>query len=290
MGTISNMQGTFPASVINEVFSLVKGHSSLTKLAKRMPVAFSGNDIFTFNLDGEVEIVGESGQKGPGSAAIVPVNVKPIKVIYQHRVSDEFLKVGEEKQLNMLKAFKEGFAMKIASGLDIMAMHGVNPKTLAASEAIGTNHLDTVQSTNLTSGKPEAALNAAVKLLGDNDVTGYILSKDMGMELGNYKENGVSQYPEYKLGGNPGTLGKTPADVNSTVTKGNAKAAGYVGDFANAFRWGYADQMPFEVIQYGDPDGQGDLKRQNQVCLRAEAYIGWGILNKAAFARIVTGS
>ena len=266
MGTISNMQGTFPASVINEVFSLVKGHSSLTKLAKRMPVAFSGNDIFTFNLDGEVEIVGESGQKGPGSAAIVPVNVKPIKVIYQHRVSDEFLKVGEEKQLNMLKAFKEGFAMKIASGLDIMAMHGVNPKTLAASEAIGTNHL------------------------GDNDVTGYILSKDMGVELGSYKENGISQYPEYKLGGNPGTLGKTPADVNSTVTKGNAKAAGYVGDFANAFRWGYADQMPFEVIQYGDPDGQGDLKRQNQVCLRAEAYIGWGILNKAAFARIVTGS
>lgn len=42
-----------------------------------------------------------------------------------------------------------------------------------------------------------------------------------------------------------------------------------------------------EVIQYGDPDGQGDLKRTNEVVLRAEAWIGWGILNKDAFARIV---
>ena len=29
-----------------------------------------------------------------------------------------------------------------------------------------------------------------------------------------------------------------------------------------------------------------DLKAYNQVCLRAETYIGWGILDAAAFARI----
>ena len=79
----------------------------------------------------------------------------------------------------------------------------------------------------------------------------------------------------------------TACDVNSTVNKGNADALAYVGDFENAFRWGYADEIPMEVIQYGDPDGQGDLKRTNEVVLRAEAWIGWGILNKDAFARIV---
>ena len=41
-----------------------------------------------------------------------------------------------------------------------------------------------------------------------------------------------------------------------------------------------------EVIQYGDPDGQGDLKRTNEVVLRAEAYIGWGILNADSFALV----
>lgn len=283
----STMNGMFPASVVKEIFSLVNGHSTIIKLAKQMPVAFSGNDIFTFNLDGEVSIVGEGEQKPAGSAVLTPVRVKPLKVIYQHRLSDEFLRASEEKALAMLAAFKDGFAKKIASGIDIMAFHGVNPKDLAASEAIGTNHLDTVASVTYTDGKPEEALNDAVTLIGDFDVTGYALSKAMGTALGNYKENGISQYPEYKLGGNPGTLGKTAADVNSTVSKGNANAMAYVGDFAHAFRWGYADQIPMEVIQYGDPDGQGDLKRTNEVVLRAETWVGWGILNKDAFARIM---
>lgn len=280
----------FPATVVKEIFSLVNGHSTIIKLAKQMPVAFSGNDIFTFNLDGEVSIVGEGQQKPAGSAKIAPVRVKPLKIIYQHRLSDEFLHASEEKALEMLKAFKDGFAKKIGSGIDIMAFHGLNPADLQPSATIGENHLDTVAAATYTEGKPEEALNDAVALVGDFDVTGYALSKAMGTALGNYKENGVSQYPEFKLGGNPGALGKTAADVNSTVSKGNDNAMGYVGDFANAFRWGYADQVPMEVIQYGDPDGQGDLKRTNEIVLRAEAYVGWGILSKDAFSRIQKNS
>jgi len=61
----------------------------------------------------------------------------------------------------------------------------------------------------------------------------------------------------------------------------------YAGDFQNAFKWGYAANVPLEVIQYGDPDGRSrDLKRYNEVCLRAEAYIGWGILAADHFARV----
>lgn len=285
----NTMNGMFPASVVKEIFSLVNGHSTIIKLAKQMPVEFSGSDIFTFNLDGEVSIVGEGEQKPAGSATMAPVRVKPIKIIYQHRVSDEFLRASEEKALQMLTEFKNGFSKKIGSGIDIMAFHGLNPATLTASTAIGTNHLDTVSAATYTDGEPEKALTDAVALLGDYDVTGYALSKTFGTALGNYKEAGISQYPEFKLGGNPGMLGKTPADVNSTVSKGKDTCMAYVGDFANAFRWGYADQIPMEVIQYGDPDGQGDLKRTNEVVVRAEAWVGWGILNKAAFSRIQRG-
>ena len=43
-----------------------------------------------------------------------------------------------------------------------------------------------------------------------------------------------------------------------------------------------------EIIEYGDPDGSGrDLKAYNEICLRAEAYIGWSILDENAFARVV---
>ena len=59
-----------------------------------------------------------------------------------------------------------------------------------------------------------------------------------------------------------------------------------VGNF-EAFRWGYADNIQFEVIRYGNPDGGDyDLKRNNEVLLRSEAYIGWGILDANAFALV----
>ena len=276
----------FKPEVVKEIFSKVRGHSSIIKLAKRMPIAFSGNDIFTFSLDGEVAIVGEGGQKPAGDATIKPVTVTPIKVVYQHRVSDEFLRASDEKALAMLSAFTDGFAKKIARGVDIMGFHGVNPADLVASDKIGENHLDTCDSITYADD-PETALTDAVAMLGEYDVTGYALSKTFAADMGKYKVNGVPQYPEFKMGGNPGKLVGTACDVNATVSKGNAKAMAYVGDFENAFRWGYADQIPMEVIQFGDPDGQGDLKRTNEVVLRAEAWIGWGILDKDAFGRVV---
>lgn len=288
MATKTTMKTNFKPEIVKEIFSKVKGHSSIIKLAKQMPVAFSGNDIFTFALDGEVAIVGEGGQKPAGKAEVNTISVTPVKVVYQHRVSDEFLRASEEKALNMLAAFTDGFSKKIARGLDIMAFHGVNPADLTASDKIGTNHLDDCDSITYEEGQPEAALSDAIALIGDNDVTGYALSKTFSTDLGNYKENGISQYPEFKMGANPGKLVGTACDVNSTVSKGNDKALAYVGDFESAFRWGYADTIPMEVIQFGDPDGQGDLKRTNEVVLRAEAWIGWGILNKEAFARVIT--
>ena len=290
MATRTTMATNFKPETVKEVFSKVKGHSSIIKLAKQMPVAFSGSDIFIFSLDGEAAIVGEGGQKPAGEGEVKPITVTPVKIVYQHRVSDEFLRASEEKALNMLAAFTDGFAKKIGRALDIMAFHGVNPADLQASDKIGTNHLDDCASVTYVDGQPEAALSDAIALIGDYDVTGYALSKSFATDLGNYKENGVSQFPEFKMGANPGKLVGTACDVNSTVSKGNTQALAYVGDFEGAFRWGYADQIPMEVIQYGDPDGQGDLKRTNEVVLRAEAWIGWGILDKEAFGRVVEGA
>jgi hypothetical protein len=48
-----------------------------------------------------------------------------------------------------------------------------------------------------------------------------------------------------------------------------------VGDFKNGIRWGVQRDLPVELIRYGDPDGQGDLKRNNQIALRLEIVYGW---------------
>lgn len=286
MGAITNSTG-FVQQVSSEVFTKVRGHSSIAKLCGSMPIPFSGIDVFTFSLDSEISIVGEGENKPAGNATLTPKTIKPIKVVYQHRVTDEFLKCSEEKALPMLAEFTDGFAKKIASGFDIMGFHGLNPADLTASATIGTNHFDHITAIAGTSN-PEADLEAAAAAIGDYSVTGIALSKAFGSRLAQLKVNGVRQYPEFRMGANPDALNGIPCDVNATVSKiatGGTADAIILGDWS-AFRWGFADQMPMEVIEYGDPDGQGDLKRKNQVVLRAEAYIGWGILDESAFARV----
>jgi hypothetical protein len=58
-----------------------------------------------------------------------------------------------------------------------------------------------------------------------------------------------------------------------------------LGDFT-AIRWGVQKNVPVELIEFGDPDGSGDLKRANQFALRAEVVYGIAIMDTDAFAVI----
>ena len=286
MATANTMtMGTnFPAELSTEIFSKVRGKSSLAKLSNQMPVSFTGTDIFTFNFDNEISVVGENGKKVAGGATVAPVSIKPVKVEYGARVTDEFMYASEERQLEILAEFQEAFARKLAKGLDIMGLHGYNPYSGTASAVIGTNHLD-AQATAVTGASSiEAGMETAAATVTNYDLNGVILSKAAGAELGQLKENGVSVYPQLKWGGQVDEINGLRADVN--VTADTSAPVAYTGDF-DAFKWGYAKDIFFKVIEYGDPDNTGvDLAGSNQVYLRGEAYIGWGIMDGAAFAKV----
>ena len=281
----------FPAELVKEVFVGAKGKSSIAKLSGQTPIAFSGTDVMTFSLAGEVNLVAEGAAKGSHTNSNDVKHIVPLKIEYGARVSDEFLRCSEEKQLGYIRGFNDGFETKIARGIDIMAMHGVNPATGAlATTLIGDNSFDTnddVTSVTYTSADPEANIASALAAIGDYDMNGVAMSKTFAADLAALKVNGVPQYPELGWGANVASIKGVPVDINSTVSK-VAREYAYAGDFQNAFKWGYADKINFEVIEFGDPDGNGDLKRYNQVYLRAEAWIGWAILDGAAFARIET--
>lgn len=276
----------FDAKLVSELFNKVKGHSSIARLTGQNPIPFNGSKEFTFSMDSEVDVVAENGKKSNGGATLAPVTIVPIKIEYGARVSDEFLTASEEEAIDILKAWTDGFSRKLARGLDLMAFHGVNPRTGQPAALIGTNSFDTNTGVAKlqTTGNAEGDLEAAITVIGDADVTGYAFSKDFATSLSKVKENGVSVYPEFKLGGNPGTLNGTACDVNSTVKNDLA----IVGDFQNAFKYGIAKELPLEVIPYGNPDNSdlGDLKGHNQVYIRSEAFIGWGVLDPSAFAVI----
>ena len=282
---------SFPHELVREVFVGAKGKSSIAKLSAQTPIAFSGTDVMVFTMSGEVNLVAEGGKKANHDGGNDTIKMVPLKIEYGQRVSDEFLRCSEEKQLDYINAFKEGFAGKIARGLDIMVMHGTNPKTgAAATTLIGTNSLDTntgVTAITYDATDVDGNVESAIAAIGDYDFNGFAMSKSFGALMAKVETgNGAQKYPELGWGASPAAINGVPVDVNSTVSA-VATEHGYIGDFQNAFKWGYADTINFEVIEYGDPDNTGnDLKGYNQVYLRAEAWIGWAILDGAAFARI----
>ena len=276
----------FKPELVTEMFSKVKGHSSLAKLSAAEPMPFAGTDTFIFTMDGEAAIVGEGAQKPAGPAAIAPVTIKPIKFVYQHRVTDEFVHLSEEKQIPYLRTFADGFSKKIARGLDIAGFHGFNPATATASTIVGTNCFtgqvtDSAHIITYDATAPDDNIDDAVGAIQTSDgiVTGVAMCPAM--------HSNQAMYPEFRFGGNPAAFGALASDINNTVSFGTGTLLrAVVGDFANCFKWGYAANIPLEIIEYGDPDGQGDLKRTNEIVLRSEAYIGWGILDPGSFALI----
>lgn len=295
MATRTTAGTNFPPELVAEMFNKVNGHSALAKLSAQTPIPFNGQTIFVFSAGGEASIVGEGENKPAGDAAVTPKTIRPVKFVYQHRVSNEFIYNAESK-LNYLQTFADGFAKKIARGLDIAAMHGINPADLADASFKGTNSFDglvTGNTVTYAAANIDANIDAAIQMViaDGNVVNGVALSPTAGAALAAIKVNGVPQYPEFRFGGNPDAFYGMDSDVNGTVSvtgtaTGSQTDHVIVGDFQNAFRWGYAKNIPLEVIEYGDPDGLGDLKRTNEVVLRAEAFIGWGILDADAFARV----
>ena len=276
-----------PPEVVQDLFSKVKGHSSIAKLVGSEPVGFNGNTFFTFSMDDEATVVGEGEAKERGHAAVAPVTVRPLCIEYGARFSDQMWYGSEEARLDLMNKFAEGCAKKVGRAVDIIGFHGINPRTKAVLPSMTGKCFDaTTNSVVFSSADPEANLQDAIAMLGDEAVTCFMFSKDFGSALGKLKVNGVKQYPEFALGGNPGNLNGSGCDVNSTVSYADTAKA-YVGNM-EAVKWGYAKNMPLELIKYGDPDNTGrDLKGHNEIYLRTEAYIAAVVIDIDSIAKVV---
>lgn len=301
--TTANGVTLFPAELTNNMYNLVRGKSSLAKLSGQSPIPFRGETAWTFTLDKEVDLVAESGAKSNGGATLGQVTITPVKIEYGTRVSNEFQFASQEIQLQYLRAFAEGFAAKVARGIDIMAFHGLNPRTATASAVIGTNHFDSKVTNTITyaAATANANVDAAIAQIeaAEHEVTGMAMAPAFRSALANIKEGTSSNkplFPELQWGANPNVLGGLSVDTNSTVSftgtgSGNANTdRAIIGNFRDYFKWGIAREIPIEIIEYGNPDNDataGDLKGHNQIYIRGEVFVGWGILVPAAFSRII---
>lgn len=290
-------RGTFfKPELVTDIMNKVQGRSTLAKLSNQQPIPFNGTEQFIFNLEGNAQIVGEGELKGAGKAVIATKVITPLKFVYQARITDEFLYASEEKRLEFLKHYSEGFSKKIAEAFDIAAIHGLEPKGLTDATFKSTNSFDGLVTGNVVTynaTKVDDNIDDAVQAIvaTDNVVTGIALSPVAGQAMSKVKDKFDNvKYPEFRFGQRPDNFFNMDLDMNKTLTVqgGTAKKNhAIVGDFQNRFKWGYAANIPMEIIEYGDPDGTGrDLKAYNEILVRTEAYIGWGILDEKAFARV----
>lgn len=293
MADILSKENKFDPVLVTELFDKVKGKSSLAALCGQTPIPFNGQKEFIFTMDDEVDLVAENGKMTRGSVSLDPVIIVPVKIEYGARISDEFLYAAEEEQIETLRNFSDGFAKKTARGLDIMAFHGVNPRAKTASALIGTNHFDNgvtvIKQDSKTPKTPDALIEEAIAAVQDNeyDISGLTMAPSFRADLAKMVDtSGRKIYPELAWGNAPSQMNGIQTVTNNTVSFNSSKDLAIVGDFST-FKWGYSKEIPLEIIEYGDPDNSGqDLKGCGQVYIRAKAYIGWGIMDKSAFAVI----
>ncbi len=128
--------------------------------------------------------------------------------------------------------------------------------------------------------------------LADNAGIAMDPSLSFGLSTMRDKE-GRKLYPELGFGQNVTNFAGMSAAISDTVSAKNeiataSKLPGIVGQF-DAFRWGVQRSIGAHLIEYGDPDGLGDLQRQNQIAIRAEIVYGIGIMDTKAFVKINGG-
>ena len=307
----NSMSGRFTPELVNTLIDRVKGASALAQLSQQTPIPFNGMKEYTFNMDNEVDLVAENGAKSRGGVSFDPVTIVPLKLEYGARMSQEFMYAAEDEQIDFLAKFSEGFARKVAKGIDLMAFHGVNPRSGIASNLIGDNCFDKAVSqivtvNSSTTATVDAQMETAIGLVqaSEEDVTGTAISPAFRSELAKMTYgDGQKMYPDLAWGSAPGQINGLPTQVSSNVpafpkvedvtvvtTDDSTKTTTdhvIVGNFRDYFKWGFAKDVPLRVIEYGDPDNTGrDLQGHNENYVRSEIYVGWGILVPSAFAMI----
>lgn len=273
----------------------------IPRLAAADPELMVGStDIFTFTETPKAELVGEGANKGSQDGTPSKVTAKTYKVQLTYRYSDEIKFADEEYQLGLIEGLAGNIMKGLSRAVDALAIYGINPATGTVSPTIADYIMKSGNGVTAVASTADANkdINSAAAALQANgyNATGIAFDPAFAGQLArSTNEGGTPLYPELGLGFNVESFQGLQAASSDTVSakneiaikSGTKRAQAIMGDF-DAFKWGIARNVPLHLIEYGDPDGKGDLQRMNQVAIRAEAYIAFAIMDGKAFAVITS--
>lgn len=280
--------GSLPREIANDVWKKAGSDSVVAGLSQSRPLVFGETNFMTFTKSPAAEIVAEGAQKSDGGATFGVKTAKPIKVHVGQAFSTEFVLANPA---GVLAQLGEELAAAVARQIDLAVLHGRNAKSGAAVAGLEFLNQTTNRVEMAAGSKGEEDLFAAGGLvLADRHATnGVALDPRLVGVLANARDtSGRRLNDNIGIGGTIDSYAGLRAASSFTVggdVDGSAdtKVRAVVGDW-NALKWGYMDGIKLERIEYGDPFGTGDLKRQNMVGFRAEAFFGYAIMDLDAFA------
>ena len=292
MAALITTDFTLPEEYVAGVFKKAQTSSVLAQLSGSQPQKFGKSNVMVLTGAPKAELVAEGGQKSPTPTTYASKAVTPAKLQVTVRVSNEVMWADEDYQMGVMADIQENCGIALGRALDIVGIHKANPLTGTAASSVTEGLVDATDKAALSGSKYDEAVEAAAGLVIANGYvpTGIAIDPALSFGLATMRDTtGRRIYPELGYGTSVTNFEGMDAAVSDTVSgKELSKASdvlGIVGQF-DAFRWGVQREIAAHVIEYGDPDGLGDLQRLNQVAIRAEVVYGIGIMDLKAFAKV----
>ena len=297
MASLITSNFEIPNSISQGIFEKAQKGSTLARLSGARPQKFGKQTAWVLTAPPKAEIVAEAGQKSPTPTSYAAKTINPIKLQVTMRFSQEVKWADEDVQIGVLQDLAANAGIALGRALDLVGIHKINPLTGTVSELVKEGLIDTTQSATLTDAKYDQAIEAAAGIIISSGYspTGIAMDPTLSFGLSTMRDtSGRKIYPEIGFGQELSNFEGMTAAVSDTISAKNEMSVasnllGIVGQF-DAFRWGVQRSIGAHLIEYGDPDGLGDLQRLNQLAIRAEIVYGIGIMDMKAFTKIVKGA
>lgn len=287
----TNTSVLLPREIADGMVKKSQSLSTVALLSQQKPMRFGKQDVVVFDNLPKAEFVEEGADKASTTGSFSSVSVAPHKAQVTMRFNQEVMWADEDYQLGVLDELAQAGAEALSRALDLGLYHAINPLT-GAKIVSWMNYAAASTKVVEMKGKAieaDAALRAAVGQVvnGMNPaaVTGAAFDPKFTWALSELRrkdgtgDTSDQRYPQLGFGTSISEFNSLPVAQGNTVSATpeatDTKVRAIVGDFTNGLRWGIQRQLPVELIQFGDPDGQGDLKRKNQVALRLETVYAW---------------
>lgn len=282
-----------PNEISAGIFEKAQKGSTLAQLSGARPQKFGKQQVWVLTAPPKAELVGEAQEKSPTPTAYANKTINPFKLQVTMRFSQEVKWADEDTQIGVLQDLASNAGIALGRALDLVGIHKINPLTGTVSTMVKEGLIDTPQMVQISDNKYDEAIEAAAGMIiaAGYNPSGIAMDPTLSFGLSTMRDvNGRKIYPEIGFGQNLTNFLGMNAAVSDTISAKNEIATasalqGIVGQF-DAFRWGVQRSIGAHLIEYGDPDGLGDLQRQNQLAIRAEIVYGIGIMDTNAFVKI----